>query len=83
MGCYAARRMCEWQRLRSGLNHDWLKNEYLRNRDGLLVQIQASQTIDSIMGGQMRSYPSGWVKGHQELEELPSTAEKKLSPHAV
>lgn len=71
--------MCEWQRLRSSLNHDWLKNEYLKNLDGLIVQMQTTQYLDSKLGSQMRAYLSGWTKRHQEMEELLNTAEDRLS----
>lgn len=75
--------MCEWQRLRTRLNHDWLKNEYLKNLDGLIVQLRASQTMDSNLCGELRAYLMGWSRNHGEIETLLNSAENRLSPRIL
>lgn len=75
--------MCEWQRLRSSLNHDWLKNEYLKNLDGLIVRMQTSRSIDVVLGNELSSYLSAWKRRHPEMEKLLSTAEDRLSPRTL
>lgn len=75
--------MCEWQRLRSSLNHDWLKNEYLKNLDGLIVQMGSSRSLDATMESQMRAYLSSWKRKHPEVEDLLNSAENRLSPRSL
>ena len=75
--------MCEWQRLRSSLNHDWLKNEYLKNLDGLIVQIQASRSLNARMESDLRAYLSEWKGKHAEMDNLLNSAENILSPRSL
>lgn len=72
--------MCEWQRLRSSLNHDWLKNEYLTNLDGLIVRLQASKSVGTGVDKEMQAYLSVWKRRHPEMVNLINTAEDCLSP---
>ena len=80
---WAVRNMREWQRLRSSLNHDWLKNEYLKNLDGLIVQMESSRSFDATMKRHMRAYLSSWKSKYFAMEELLDSAEERLSPHSL
>lgn len=72
-----------WQSKRSKLNHDWLKNEYLKNLDGLIVQMGSSRSLDATKERQMRAYLSSWKSKHSEVEDLLDSAEDKLSPRSL
>ncbi len=75
--------MCEWQQLRARLNHDWLKNEYLKNLDGLIVQMKSSRRLDATLESQIKAYLSAWKRKYSEMEDLLSTAEDNLSPRSL
>lgn len=75
--------MCEWLRLRSSLNHDWLKNDYLKNLDSLIVRLQTTKAVDAELGKEMRAYLCAWESRHSEMEKLLSTAEDRLSPRSL
>jgi len=75
--------MCEWQRLRTRINHDWLKNEYLKNLDGLIIQIKSSQSIENKLCRELQAYLKRWSERHGEIEKLLNTAEKGLSPRTL
>lgn len=75
--------MCEWQLLRSSLNHDWLKNEYIKNLDGLIMRMQLRRSIDVELSKEMSAYLSAWEKRHPEMENLLNTAEARLSPRSL
>lgn len=76
--------MCEnWSRLRSILNHDWLKNEYLKNLDGLILRMQTSSLFDANIASEMQAYLSTWERKHSEIEKLLNLAEDNLSPSTL
>ena len=73
----------KWQLQRSRLNHDWLKNEYLKNLDGLIVQMRTSRSLDVPMEMQMRAYLTSWKRKRPELKDLLNSAENRLSPSSL
>lgn len=73
----------KWQLQRSRLNHDWLKNEYLKNLDGLIVQMRTSRSLNAPMERQMRAYLSSWKRKYTEVEGLLNSAEIWLSPRSL
>lgn len=72
--------MCEWQRLRTKLNHDWLKNEYTKKLDGLIVQLQGRKKTNERLESYLNAYLSDWSSHHSDLKKLLFTIEKHLSP---
>ena len=72
--------MCDWQRLRSRLNHDWLKNVYLKRLDSIISQIESRDSSNENLIPQIDDALCQWRKHHEELDRLLLMAENRLSP---
>ncbi|WP_190274009.1 hypothetical protein [Pelodictyon phaeoclathratiforme] len=57
-----------------------MKNEYLKNLDALIVQLQANKTINSHLSRELEAYLTSWLRRHEEVETLLNSAEDRLSP---
>jgi hypothetical protein len=69
-----------WQQLRSELNHDWLKNRYLRQLQAFIIRIQQKPPDrDRIVEFLDHDFPA-WRVERGKIVELLQEAEQALSP---
>jgi hypothetical protein len=69
-----------WQQLRSELNHDWLKNRYLRQLQAFMIRIeQTPPDLDRIAEFLEHDFPA-WRAERGKVAELLGEAEQALSP---
>ena len=72
--------MTQWQQVRSELNHDWLKNTYLRQLQAFVIRVQHTapdverirEFVDSDFGA--------WRAQRPRIADLLEGAEQALSP---
>lgn len=72
-----------WQRRRSDLNHDWLKNQYINGLGGFIERLKTEGAdISRIRRFITQDFPE-WEEKREIVRELIASFEREMSPHAL
>ncbi|MCP4545547.1 MAG: hypothetical protein GY835_03640 [bacterium] len=72
-----------WQRRRGALNHDWLKNDYLKAVDAFLARLEQKSPDPERLEEFLSVDLPGWDRQRPNLESLLDAAEECLSPRRL
>lgn len=75
--------MADWQERRSELNHDWLKNTYLKQLQALIIRLQNSHPDLGRIREFLASDLYEWRTRRPDAVALLDEAEEALSPAAL
>lgn len=70
----------EWQARRTDLNHDWLKNDFLRRLRAFVVRVEDGAQDTGRLEEFVRKYWPEWRRNSNRIRDLLADAEESLSP---